>query len=135
MFGGAQQHSLPCSPQIYALGVAPMWAEWALLLGLSQLLCCEVKKSCKINKFIYIKKKKSCSLTWLVPALWGHVPADLDLGLGELATGTMGKCSGHCTLVTFCCLQLLSLPSGSFHKSLILISQRVDRMKTTITEN
>ena len=28
-----------------------------------------------------------------------------------------------------------SLPSGSFHKLLILIHQRVDRMKTTITEN
>ena len=28
-----------------------------------------------------------------------------------------------------------SLPSGSFHKPLILISQRADRMKTTITEN
>ena len=28
-----------------------------------------------------------------------------------------------------------SLPSGSFHKSLILIPQRADRMKTTITEN
>ena len=28
-----------------------------------------------------------------------------------------------------------SLPSGSFHKPLILIPQRADRMKTTITEN
>ena len=28
-----------------------------------------------------------------------------------------------------------SLPSGSFHKPLILICQRADRMKTTITEN
>ena len=28
-----------------------------------------------------------------------------------------------------------SLPSGSFHKPLILIHQRADRMKTTITEN
>ena len=28
-----------------------------------------------------------------------------------------------------------SLPSGSFHKLLILIHQRADRMKTTITEN
>ena len=28
-----------------------------------------------------------------------------------------------------------SLPSGSFHKPLILIRQRADRMKTTITEN
>ena len=28
-----------------------------------------------------------------------------------------------------------SLPSGSFHKPLILINQREDRMKTTITEN
>ena len=28
-----------------------------------------------------------------------------------------------------------SLPSGSFHNSLILIHQRVDRMKTTITED
>ena len=28
-----------------------------------------------------------------------------------------------------------SLPSGSFHKPLILIHQRGDRMKTTITEN
>ena len=28
-----------------------------------------------------------------------------------------------------------SLPSGSFHKPLILISQRADQMKTTITEN
>ena len=28
-----------------------------------------------------------------------------------------------------------SLPSGSFHKPLILIYQRADRMKTTITEN
>ena len=28
-----------------------------------------------------------------------------------------------------------SLPSGSFHKPLILIHQREDRMKTTITEN
>ena len=27
------------------------------------------------------------------------------------------------------------LPSGSFHKSLILICQRADKMKTTITEN
>ena len=29
----------------------------------------------------------------------------------------------------------LSLPSGTFHKSLILLHQRADRMKTTITEN
>ena len=29
----------------------------------------------------------------------------------------------------------VSLPSGSFHKPLILIHQRADRMKTTITEN
>ena len=29
----------------------------------------------------------------------------------------------------------LSLPSGSFHKPLILIHQRADRMKTIITEN
>ena len=28
-----------------------------------------------------------------------------------------------------------SLPSGSFHKPLILLHQRVDRLKTTITEN
>ena len=28
-----------------------------------------------------------------------------------------------------------SLPSGSFHKPLILLHQRADRMKTTITEN
>ena len=28
-----------------------------------------------------------------------------------------------------------SLPSGSFHKLLIIILQRADRMKTTITEN
>ena len=28
-----------------------------------------------------------------------------------------------------------SLPSGSFHKPLILIHQRTDRMKTTIIEN
>ena len=28
-----------------------------------------------------------------------------------------------------------SLPSGSFHRSLILIHQRADRLKTTITEN
>ena len=28
-----------------------------------------------------------------------------------------------------------SFPSGSFHKSLILIHQRTDRMKTTVTEN
>ena len=28
-----------------------------------------------------------------------------------------------------------SLPSGSFHKALILIHQRTDRMKTTVTEN
>ena len=28
-----------------------------------------------------------------------------------------------------------SLPSGSFHKSLSLIHQQADRMKTTITEN
>ena len=28
-----------------------------------------------------------------------------------------------------------SFPSGSFHKSLILLHQREDRMKTTITEN
>ena len=28
-----------------------------------------------------------------------------------------------------------SLPSGSFHKSLIFIHQRADRMKTTITKN
>ena len=28
-----------------------------------------------------------------------------------------------------------SFPSGSFHKSLILIHQRVERMKTTVTEN
>ena len=28
-----------------------------------------------------------------------------------------------------------SLPSGSFHKPLILIHQRADRMKTTVTEN
>jgi len=28
-----------------------------------------------------------------------------------------------------------SLPSGSFHKTLILIHQRADRMETTITEN
>ena len=28
-----------------------------------------------------------------------------------------------------------SLPSGSFHKPLILVPQREDRMKTTITEN
>ena len=69
MFGGAQQHSLPCSPQIYALGVAPMWAEWALLLGLSQLLCCEVKKSCKINKFILKEKKEE-----LFPDLAGSCP-------------------------------------------------------------
>ena len=31
--------------------------------------------------------------------------------------------------------QSQSLPSGSFHKPLILIHQRTDRMKTTITEN
>ena len=29
----------------------------------------------------------------------------------------------------------LSLPSGSFHKSLILLHQRADKLKTTITEN
>ena len=29
----------------------------------------------------------------------------------------------------------VSLPSGSFHKPLILIHQRVDIMQTTITEN
>ena len=28
-----------------------------------------------------------------------------------------------------------SLPSGSFHKPLILLDQRADRLKTTITEN
>ena len=28
-----------------------------------------------------------------------------------------------------------SLPSGNFHKPLILLHQRADRMKTTITEN
>jgi len=28
-----------------------------------------------------------------------------------------------------------ALPSGNFHKHLILIHQRADRMKTTITEN
>ena len=28
-----------------------------------------------------------------------------------------------------------SLPSGSFHKPLILLHQRADRLKTTITEN
>ena len=28
-----------------------------------------------------------------------------------------------------------SLPSGSFHKPLILLPQRADRLKTTITEN
>ena len=28
-----------------------------------------------------------------------------------------------------------SLPSGSFHKPLILLHQRTDRLKTTITEN
>ena len=28
-----------------------------------------------------------------------------------------------------------SLPSGSFHKPLILLHQRADRMKTTVTEN
>ena len=28
-----------------------------------------------------------------------------------------------------------SLPSGSFHKPLILLQQRADRMKTTVTEN
>ena len=28
-----------------------------------------------------------------------------------------------------------SIPSGSFHKPLILIHQRADRMKTTVTEN
>jgi len=28
-----------------------------------------------------------------------------------------------------------SLPSGSFHKPLILVHQRADRMETTITEN
>ena len=28
-----------------------------------------------------------------------------------------------------------SIPSGSFHKPLILLHQRTDRMKTTITEN
>ena len=28
-----------------------------------------------------------------------------------------------------------SLPTGSFHKPLILLHQRADRMKTTITEN
>ena len=28
-----------------------------------------------------------------------------------------------------------SLPSGSFHKPLILLCKRVDRLKTTITEN
>ena len=28
-----------------------------------------------------------------------------------------------------------SLPSGSFHKPLILLHQRADRVKTTITEN
>ena len=28
-----------------------------------------------------------------------------------------------------------SLPSGSFHKPLILLHQRAERMKTTITEN
>jgi len=28
-----------------------------------------------------------------------------------------------------------SLPSGSFHKPLIFIHQRADRMKTTVTEN
>ena len=28
-----------------------------------------------------------------------------------------------------------SLPSGSFHKLLILLHQRADRLKTTITEN
>ena len=28
-----------------------------------------------------------------------------------------------------------SLPSGSFHKPLILLHQRADKLKTTITEN
>ena len=28
-----------------------------------------------------------------------------------------------------------SIPSGSFHESLILLHQRADRLKTTITEN
>ena len=28
-----------------------------------------------------------------------------------------------------------SLPSGSFHKPLILLHQRADRLKTTVTEN
>ena len=28
-----------------------------------------------------------------------------------------------------------SIPSGSFHKALILLHQRADRLKTTVTEN
>ena len=58
-------------------------------------------------------------------------PRFLGCGVGPPSLTEHGP--AHQTKTQFPLSQ--SLPSGSFHKPLILLHQRADRLKTTITEN
>ena len=91
---------------------------------------------------IYMNLTQTCP--WVSMSLWqrrGSAVACCRLGGTEYSSTCMGLFEGgqhylHWPIKTRPSLPLSqSLPSGSFQKLLILLHQRADRMKTTITEN
>ena len=99
-----------------------LWWVWGLSLNaISPLLL-----SCWGFSFAF-----GCGVSFL-----GEIQHSLVDGCSA-ASGNFGVLAGEdeCTSFYSSFPHGQSLPSGSFHKPLILLHQRADRMKTTITEN
>ena len=87
--------------------------------------------SCLKNPMNSMKRQKDRTLKAELPRLVGAQYATRD----QWRNNFRKNGDGAKAKTTPIFLLRQSLPSGSFHKPLILLHQRADRMKTTITEN
>ena len=69
------------------------------------------------------------------PLQYSCLENPMDGGALWAAVHGVDKSQTRLSDFTFLSFSFQSLPSGSFHKPLILLHQRADRLKTTVTEN
>ena len=88
----------------------------------------------KENKIIYRRRQKEVPITSITPTVVNHRERTQPHPSTEnWIKDLLSMALPIRVRASFPLSQ--SLPSGSFHKPLILLHQRADRMKSTITEN
>ena len=118
-----------------------LWLHVFILSGvISSLISSSILGTCQPGEFIF-----QCSI--FLPfhtahgvlkariLIWFSIPPLVNHILSELSTVTSLSWMALPIRTRPSFPHSQSLPSGSFHKPLILIPQREDRMKTTIREN